>query len=176
MSASGRRRPSIGSMRRRAVALGAATFGVFTGCSVNRRPPATVATIAASSPGLAVAYRATMDSVIERLVRRAASSGDHTLDILLLSGGGQNGAYGAGFLRGWKTRSDAPMPQFDVVTGVSTGALQAPFAFLGNSTALDTLSALYLRAADRIAPTIDWFFWLRRTGGLVKTDRYRATI
>jgi hypothetical protein len=163
-------------MRRRAVALGAATFGVFTGCSVNRRPPATVATIAASSPGLAVAYRATMDSVIERLVRRAASSSDRTLDILLLSGGGQNGAYGAGFLRGWKTRSDAPMPQFDVVTGVSTGALQAPFAFLGNSTALDTLSALYLRAADRIAPTIDWFFWLRRTGGLVKTDRYRATI
>jgi predicted acylesterase/phospholipase RssA len=68
------------------------------------------------------------------------------------------------------------MPRFDLVTGVSTGTLQAPFAFLGNEAALDTLSALYLRAADRIAPTIDWFFWLRRTGGVVKTDRYRATI
>jgi hypothetical protein len=132
--------------------------------------------IAASGAGLAASYRATIDSVIERLARRAVARGDRTLDILLLSGGGQNGAYGAGFLRGWKSRSDVPMPQFDVVTGVSTGALQAPFAFIGDASALDTLSALYLRAADRIAPTIDWFFWLRRTGGVVKTDRYRATI
>ena len=68
------------------------------------------------------------------------------------------------------------MPTFDIVTGVSTGALQAPFAILGTESSLDTLSALYLRAADRIAPTVDWFFWLRRTGGVVKTKRYRATL
>ena len=68
------------------------------------------------------------------------------------------------------------MPKFDVVTGVSTGALQAPFAILGTEASLDTLSALYLRAAERIAPTVDWFFWLRKTGGVVKTKRYRATL
>lgn len=49
--------------------------------------------------------------------------------ILALSGGGANGAYGAGVLAGW-TESGA-RPAFQVVTGVSTGALAAPFAFLG---------------------------------------------
>ncbi|NNG05522.1 MAG: patatin-like phospholipase family protein [Inquilinus sp.] len=49
--------------------------------------------------------------------------------LLTLSGGGQWGAYGAGFLNGWTTYG--PRPPFDVVTGVSTGALIAPFAFLG---------------------------------------------
>lgn len=48
---------------------------------------------------------------------------------LALSGGGGDGAYGAGFLNGW-TKTGA-RPHFDIVTGVSTGALIAPFAFLG---------------------------------------------
>ncbi|MEN3974520.1 patatin-like phospholipase family protein [Emcibacter sp. SYSU 3D8] len=49
--------------------------------------------------------------------------------ILLLSGGGSHGAFGAGVLVGW-TESGA-RPEFDIVTGVSTGALMATFAFLG---------------------------------------------
>jgi len=49
--------------------------------------------------------------------------------ILCLSGGGSNGAYSAGILCGWSSRGDRPV--FDVVTGVSTGGLIAPFAFLG---------------------------------------------
>jgi predicted acylesterase/phospholipase RssA len=53
----------------------------------------------------------------------------HALQILVLSGGGQNGAFGAGFLKGWRERGDRP--QFDIVTGVSTGALLATHAFLG---------------------------------------------
>jgi hypothetical protein len=48
---------------------------------------------------------------------------------LALSGGGANGAFGAGFLNGWS--STGKRPTFKVVTGVSTGALMAPFAFLG---------------------------------------------
>ena len=48
---------------------------------------------------------------------------------LAISGGGDNGAYGAGFLNGWT--ASGKRPQFKVVTGVSTGALIAPFAFLG---------------------------------------------
>jgi hypothetical protein len=48
---------------------------------------------------------------------------------LALSGGGANGAFGAGFLNGWTATGTRPV--FKVVTGVSTGALMAPFAFLG---------------------------------------------
>jgi Patatin-like phospholipase len=51
--------------------------------------------------------------------------------ILALSGGGAGGAFGAGALIGMSRRGERP--QFDVVTGVSTGALIAPFAFLGPS-------------------------------------------
>lgn len=49
--------------------------------------------------------------------------------MLALSGGADEGAYAAGFLNGW-TRAGG-RPNFDIVTGVSTGALIAPFAFLG---------------------------------------------
>ena len=48
---------------------------------------------------------------------------------LAISGGGDDGAFGAGLLAGWSSRGDRP--QFGVVTGISTGALSAPFAYLG---------------------------------------------
>jgi len=149
---------------------------LVTGCAAVRRPPATVASLERDAIAAAEGEEALSDSIVDRLARRAIARGDRTIDILLLSGGGQNGAYGAGFLRGWKLRADAPMPTFDLVTGVSTGALQAPFAFLGSQAALDTMAALYRRSAERFAPTLDWFFWLRRTGGLVNTSRFRRTM
>jgi hypothetical protein len=49
---------------------------------------------------------------------------------LAISGGGENGAFGAGLLVGWT--ANGSRPDFKVVTGVSTGALTAPFAFLGS--------------------------------------------
>ena len=48
---------------------------------------------------------------------------------LAVSGGGDNGAFGAGLLNGWS--ETGTRPEFKMVTGVSTGALIAPFAFLG---------------------------------------------
>lgn len=48
---------------------------------------------------------------------------------LVLSGGGENGAFAAGLLNGWSEAGDRPA--FGVVTGVSTGAMIAPFAFVG---------------------------------------------
>lgn len=48
---------------------------------------------------------------------------------LAISGGGENGAFAAGLLLGWTEAGDRP--EFSVVTGVSAGALVAPFAFLG---------------------------------------------
>lgn len=79
------------------------------------------------------------------LARLAA---DREIDVLALSGGGDDGAYGAGFLTGWSARGDRP--SFDLVTGVSTGALIAPMAFLG--AAQDgALRQFYTRTgADRI--------------------------
>jgi predicted acylesterase/phospholipase RssA len=50
---------------------------------------------------------------------------------LAISGGGDNGAFGAGFLGGWT--KTGKRPEFKLVTGVSTGALIAPFAFLGSA-------------------------------------------
>lgn len=50
---------------------------------------------------------------------------------LAISGGGENGAFGAGLLVGWTAAGTRP--SFKVVTGISTGALIAPFAFLGRA-------------------------------------------
>jgi predicted acylesterase/phospholipase RssA len=52
-------------------------------------------------------------------------------DVLLLSGGGSVGAFGAGVLVGWSQAGTRP--EFDVVTGISTGGLMATLAFLGPS-------------------------------------------
>jgi len=65
----------------------------------------------------------------------------HPLNILELSGGGQNGAFGAGFLKGW--RESGTRPQFDMVTGVSTGALLATHAFLGTEADDATLEEIF---------------------------------
>jgi hypothetical protein len=59
----------------------------------------------------------------------AGADGVVTYPHLALSGGGANGAFGAGFLNGWT--ATGKRPTFKLVTGVSTGALMAPFAFLG---------------------------------------------
>lgn len=56
-------------------------------------------------------------------------NGRPIVEVLALSGGGADGAFGAGLLAGWTSRGDRP--QFEVVTGVSAGAIIAPFAYLG---------------------------------------------
>jgi len=76
---------------------------------------------AASDAGAALSNAEPIRARIE------ADKGDFT--VLALSGGGANGAYGAGVLAGWS--KTGKRPRFDIVTGVSTGALAAPFAFLG---------------------------------------------
>jgi len=67
-------------------------------------------------------------------VKRLASNvtlekGVPVFEYLALSGGADDGAFGAGLLVGWSKRGDRP--RFEVVTGVSAGALIAPYAFLG---------------------------------------------
>ncbi|HJZ60389.1 MAG TPA: patatin-like phospholipase family protein [Gemmataceae bacterium] len=66
---------------------------------------------------------------VRSAVQAKAPPGRPPRNVLCLSGGGSFGAYSAGVLCGWTERGDRPC--FDVVTGISTGALIAPFAFLG---------------------------------------------
>lgn len=86
----------------------------------------------ASADSLAALVRAErpkMGALAEARGRSGQQSPE--LNIVAISGGGDNGAFGAGLLVGW---SDAgTRPDFDLVTGVSAGALTAPFVYLGRS-------------------------------------------
>jgi predicted acylesterase/phospholipase RssA len=84
-------------------------------------------------------------TVAEQL--RAARAGK-PLSILALSGGGAGGAFGAGAVAGL-TRAGM-RPEFDVVTGVSAGALVAPYAFLGPSWDAQLLDAFTGAAGDNL--------------------------
>lgn len=69
-----------------------AGLALLTGCAAITRPPTTVAQVQRDALTIDAQHRALRDTVIERLVRRVAKRGDRTLDVLMLSGGGQNGA------------------------------------------------------------------------------------
>lgn len=78
----------------------------------------------------------------------AVAPRDGTFDVLALSSGGANGAYGAGVLTGWTARGDRP--EFEIVTGVSIGALIAPFAFVGRSRDADLQAAFIDGRSDSL--------------------------
>lgn len=79
---------------------------------------------------LEAAYRSYMQAGVPKLGASApVVKGRAQIEILALSGGGADGAFGAGVLTGWTERGDRP--EFEFVTGVSAGAIIAPFAFLG---------------------------------------------
>ena len=91
-----------------------------------------------------------MASARERLLQddlRGAFNGGSPKNVLVISGGDANGAYGCGLLRGWR---DAPggRPVFDVVTGVSTGALMATAIFLGELDDEESLRMIYTEVED----------------------------
>ena len=72
--------------------------------------------------------------------------------MLILSGGGAKGAFGAGFLVGWGEVTDPRFarPAFDLVTGVSTGSLIAPLAFVGDAESYELANQIYRN------PKTDW--------------------
>ena len=84
-----------------------------------------------------------------------------TIDLLIISGGGDWGAFGAGVLKGWgRVAGEMARPQFDAVTGVSTGALIAPFAFLGDDASIERIVQLYRNPAADIATSRRLLFFL----------------
>lgn len=123
--------------RSRRLARGGAALALslaLGGCAFASREGFTAADQAvASVPGFG-AVRVWGDAPARDVARAvlgpaARPTADHDVNVLALSGGGAGGAFAAGLLDGWTQRGDRPV--FDVVTGVSTGALIAPFAFLG---------------------------------------------
>ena len=69
------------------------------------------------------------DSTLEELQSALPGFVGREMHFLAISGGGANGAFAAGLLNGWS--EDGSRPEFNAVTGISTGALIAPFAYLG---------------------------------------------
>jgi predicted acylesterase/phospholipase RssA len=94
----------------------------------------------------------------------ANSDCDHAA--IALSGGGAHGAFGAGFLKGWHAAGGRPT--FKLVTGISTGALMAPFVFLGPDYD-DELEKLYTTIRSRDVYRKRNPFKLFRTESLAKT-------
>ncbi len=72
-----------------------------------------------------------IDSLVRKLKQQPFTEppASQKLQILALSGGGINGAFTAGVLKGWTARGNRP--RFDIVTGISTGGIISTFAFLG---------------------------------------------
>ena len=110
------------------------------------------------------------DNVIRYLERKRG----HALNLLSLSGGGQNGAFGAGFLIGW--RESGRRPQFDIVGGVSTGALLATHAFLGTPADDATLEEMYTQITRDDIYTDRGIFSLLSADSLSDTAPLRAMI
>ncbi len=85
---------------------------------------------------------------IEARVAAMRNARDGSLDFLALSGGGAGGSYGAGVIYGMSAVGERPV--FEVVTGVSTGALIAPFAFLGPDWDDELKTAFATEAASNV--------------------------
>jgi len=108
----------------RALVMGLA-LTLVAGCTTMMRDPVPVTRIDEASFGTRTPIRYWGD----QLPAAYANAFAHDKHILSLSGGGLNGAYGAGYLTGWSARGNRP--SFDLVTGISVGAMIAPLAFLG---------------------------------------------
>lgn len=96
---------------------------------------------------------------IKQLNSEAAEMNARKYNVLALSGGGSYGAFTAGLLNGWTCRGDRP--EFDIVSGVSTGALIATYAFLGPAQD-DALREFYTTTTtdeiyrERFKPAVLW--------------------
>src|SRR5258708_16630190 len=102
---------------------------ILAGCTSLPRTPYTAPDAASSTVLDLSELRSYADEPASMFLKTNVSSRTGPLSYLALSGGGADGAYGAGVLNGWSAAGTRP--EFSVVSGVSTGALISPFSFLG---------------------------------------------
>ncbi len=105
-------------------------------------------------------------------VQVTAPDGKIPYRALALSGGGSRGAYGAGVMTGWTERGDRP--EFDVVTGISTGALMATHIFLGPE--FDDDLGIYKRMTNADVYKRRGILGITRAGGAFNTEPLRDTL
>lgn len=171
-------------MRRRTLLGGAGASVLVAGCNGPGRLASLPAKLrgTASFGGLPPDTRVVLDGSDDAVLGRIATEGLRrefayaektgkrelgTANYLAISGGGENGAYGAGLLTGWTALGTRP--EFKGVTGVSTGALIAPFAFLGPA---------YDAQLERFYTTIDRGDVMRSRGlitALLRDSLYDST-
>ncbi len=107
---------------------------LFLGCLHHGTGPRTPTSAGLNTNNLIDPSAQAEDAEVARFRERMRSVPTHVAakrSTLCLSGGGAYGAYSVGILQGWSQRGDRPC--FDVVTGISTGALIAPFAYMGSN-------------------------------------------
>lgn len=115
-----------------AMTLGACASGTRSSFDIQDRAGARPMGLASTPANPIRVYLDAPDraALFQQAVREGLPVGpDGRLDFIALSGGGSNGAFTAGLMKGWTETGERP--DFEVVTGVSTGALAAPFVFLG---------------------------------------------
>ena len=120
--------------RRRLALVALVALSIWIGgCATPPRTPFTASEQAAASPVGFDRIRYVQDepALAELMGRALRPDARGEVNTLAISGGGANGAYGAGLIYAW-TRT-GQRPDFQIVTGVSAGALTAPFVFLGPS-------------------------------------------
>jgi predicted acylesterase/phospholipase RssA len=127
-----------------AVVVAGAAIGLSTSSCAEIRTPYTESDLDSAVPMGIPRVRTWADAPLSVLKGQVAQlpgfERTREYSILALSGGGEHGAFGAGLLAGWSESGRRPI--FNIVTGVSTGALMAPFAFLGSAYD-DRLKSLY---------------------------------
>ena len=139
----------------------------------------------ASIPGLPEDARFWGDEVPEIVLKRFREESDAELHsrlpawtgsahhYLAVSGGGQDGAFSAGLLNGWT--ASGTRPDFLLVTGISTGALVAPFAFLGSDYD-DKLKEIYTTlSTEDLLDRRPWTM-IVTSDAAVDTDKLRSII
>ena len=126
---------------------------------------------------------AQIDRIVDRLKRehdeaKQAGRQAPAYDVLVISGGGDYGAFGAGLLKGWSGVDDAEWvkPEFDLVTGVSTGALIAPFAFVGDEETIGAVERIYQEPKDDWVLLRGLFFFMPGNPSLLNNDGLRREI
>lgn len=168
-----------------------AIFGVVgamvTGCSAPQRStsPEFLSQRVAAHEANVLAQR---DEFGNRFLRRlqllhdqSRARGEHgpiEVNVLLLSSGGQYGAYGVGVLNGWKDHGSGAfvLPSFDIVTGVSTGAMIAPFTLSEGDYSIRRISELFQQADSSFAIVRGVFFFLPWRDSIFDTRVLRERI